>query len=244
MTEWSVELNGDDYILDELATNFDSSPCIVSFDEGQSRYFLKLSAFERAANVSEIREAAESELVTLEGALSLSNRPLREPLRLGAVHSIDEGGRRQLFVTCSSGIRTAAFGQAVVTDGQGNVVTPPPAQRRLLQLAKLIAERERVAKVSRLMREPDFETWTGLYRVFEVVCADVGGNSGLRDWVSEQSIKRFTRTANHPLAAGDGARHGHSNQDPPPRPMNLSEAIAWLTGLVRCWVEHCLSEQG
>lgn len=243
MTEWSIELHGDRHVLDELAANFDSSPCTILFDEGQDRHFLRLSAFESATDVIEVRQAAENELDTLTGALSLSGRSMRDPLRLGAVHSIDEGGRQQLFVTCSSVMSVAAFGHAVVVDALGNVITPPPDQRRLVQLAKLIGESDSVAKVSRLMRESDFATWTGLYRVFEVVSADVGGRDGLRDWVSERSIERFTRTANHPLAAGDGARHGHSNLEPPPRPMSLSEAHAWLIGLVCSWVELRLVEQ-
>ena len=154
------------------------------------------------------------------------------------MHCVDESGHKQVHVTCSSSIRMSATAHAVLADAKGNLITLPPEQRRLVRLRSLIIESENVAKVSRLVQEPDFETWVGLYRVFEVIFHDVGGSRGLHDWVSERSIARFKRSANHPVAAGDGARHGHSEEEPPSVPMSLPEAQAWVLGIIHCWVER------
>lgn len=242
MTDWSVELLGERHVLDALCSAFDSSPLIVSFDESQGRHFLVLPSLNNVTDVSEVRLAAETTVASLAGALFFDGRTFLEPLRVGAVHSVDENGHKQVFVTCSSEMRLTVVARVAILDSDGNVIQGLPEHRRLSRLQLLIAKNENVAKVSRLAQEPDFGTWVGLYRVFEVIFQDAAETQGLRDWVSKRSITRFSRSANHPVVAGDAARHGHSDEEPPPQPMTLLEAQAWLKGLLHCWIEHRLAE--
>lgn len=242
MTDWSVELLGERHVLDALRLAFNSSPLIVSFDESHGRYFLVLPSLSNVTDVNEVRLVAETAVASFAGALFFDGRTLLEPLRVGAVHSVDENGHKQVYVTCSSGIRLTAAAHVAILDSDGNVIPELHKDRRLSHLQLLIAKNENIAKVSRLAQEPDFGTWVGLYRVFEVIFQDAVGTQGLRDWVSRRSTIRFCRSANHPLVAGDAARHGHSDEEPPPQPMTLLEAQAWLKGLLHCWIEHRLAE--
>jgi hypothetical protein len=76
--------------------------------------------------------------------------------------------------------------------------------------------------------------WVNLYKVYEIVRsrADVKSSG----WASDNELTRFTRTANHPDAAGQGARHGRMSADPPPKPMSLSEADALVGRIVIAWL--------
>jgi hypothetical protein len=76
--------------------------------------------------------------------------------------------------------------------------------------------------------------WVNLYKVFEIVQqrVDIKENG----WASDNEITRFARTANHPEAAGEGARHGRSNKEPPPKPMSLAEADALVERIVIAWL--------
>jgi hypothetical protein len=62
--------------------------------------------------------------------------------------------------------------------------------------------------------------------------ADVKANG----WASDEELNRFTRTANHPEAAGEGARHGRTNTDPPSKPTSLAAADALVGRIVIEWL--------
>ncbi len=56
-------------------------------------------------------------------------------------------------------------------------------------------------------------------------------------WCEGSDLKRFKRSANSVTVAGDDARHGKEWQVPPPNPMSLEEASAYVEQLVRRWLE-------
>ena len=84
----------------------------------------------------------------------------------------------------------------------------------------------------------DAHDWVGLYRLYEVIEADVGGEDKIvkAGWTTKKAIGRFTRTANSPDAIGDAARHGKQSGEPPPNPMDLSEAISLVKVILHNWL--------
>lgn len=46
--------------------------------------------------------------------------------------------------------------------------------------------------------------------------------------VPRAKTRLFIRTANHPKASGDAARHARSNEQPPTNTMPLDEALAMI----------------
>ena len=81
-----------------------------------------------------------------------------------------------------------------------------------------------------------------LYRILEIVKASVGRNGTTvtdAGWATRGQLERFRRTANSPdpKAAGDAARHGHSKQPPPPRPMTLNDARELIRQVVCQWLD-------
>ncbi|MFZ1765098.1 MAG: hypothetical protein WAT68_00280 [Candidatus Nitrotoga sp.] len=127
---------------------------------------------------------------------------------------------------------------AVVTDASGNVITrpsPPPRSAVLLQLAYTD---QAVAKVLRLLSAADAMTWVGLYRLHEVIEADVGGQHKLEKsgWGSTDDFRRFKHSANSVQVGGDKSRHGKEPQVPPKNPMTLAEAEAYGKYIVQAWL--------
>ena len=80
-------------------------------------------------------------------------------------------------------------------------------------------------------------TWRNLYMVLDPVLADVRGEENLKDknWVHSKAIERFKWTANNFRVLGSEARHGTLN-DPPDKPMTLTEAKAMLVSILRGWI--------
>ena len=75
-----------------------------------------------------------------------------------------------------------------------------------------------------------------LYAVFEIAEAALGKSLYASSVVTKAEVSRFTRTANHPLALGDVARHGHSNVEPPQNPMLFDQAHELIRRILRLWL--------
>jgi hypothetical protein len=85
----------------------------------------------------------------------------------------------------------------------------------------------------------DGNVWSNLYKASEIVEDSIGGDSRLlfeNGWCSRSEWRRFRRTANHQEAIGHFSRHARERSEPPPDPMTVNEAKAFVIELVRAWV--------
>jgi len=82
-----------------------------------------------------------------------------------------------------------------------------------------------VAKVFTILAKGLLE-WVDLYRILEIVKKDAGGIDAIAaaGWATKKSIERLKHTSNSPDAIGLDARHGVQDNQPPTRPMAISEA--------------------
>ncbi len=85
--------------------------------------------------------------------------------------------------------------------------------------------------------------WVNLYRVYEVVEAEVSGQGITgKGWASDSEVRRFKHTANHPGVTGFEARHGRMSADPPVEPMAHRDAIRLVKGIVGGWLAEKLGQ--
>jgi hypothetical protein len=97
---------------------------------------------------------------------------------------------------------------------------------------------EQVQRALRLFGAGDRD-WRELYKVLEVIEADVGGPRAIdiAGWADEATLRRFKHTANSLGALGDGARHAAETTQPPQNPMPLEDATAMVRDVLRSWIE-------
>jgi len=240
--DWQVQIGGLQADLEHLALHFTAPPQRVFQDQGGGGYIYESSGFAPCNAAEEVGSVAEQELVVLSGALKLALRSM-EPLKRGAVYRQRSGGGRDVWVFISETIPIRVAGGDVtvtVTGADGKVVTRPSPPPKTLLFAQIAARDPAVAKVLRLQVAPDSDSWVGLYRIYEVIAHDLGGEESFKQvgWGSPQDLKRFTHSANSVAAAGDAARHGRERTDPPKRPMSLEEAIAYIGYVVQSWLSY------
>jgi len=79
--------------------------------------------------------------------------------------------------------------------------------------------------------------WFSLYRAYEIVADRFGGKDGLTKCglCSKNEVSRFTNTSNHQEAIGAFSRHARLKTEPPSNPMDIDEAIRFVSALVRLW---------
>lgn len=99
----------------------------------------------------------------------------------------------------------------------------------LWPLVDLAVDTPRVLEALREFREP--AAWDALYRVFEIVRDDVGGEIQRAGWATKAEQERFKQTAN------SLDRHAKGVVPPPKKPMTLPEGADFVRKVLRRWIE-------
>lgn len=237
---WQVQIQGSASDLEHLARHFTLPPAIIVKDDRGGGYLYESIAFAACSTSGDVLAVADEELSVLSGVLKLT-RDSHEPLHTDAVYRLNSAGGRDVFVHITETLQIRCeVGEitVTVTDSQGNVVTRPSPPPRTVLLAGLATIDVAVAKAMRLLSAPDSKSWVGLYRLHEVIEADVGGERALkkRGWGSARDLKRFKHSANSVTVAGDAARHGKELELPPTHPMSEGEAIAYANYVLQAWL--------
>lgn len=240
MTIWQVQLEGDARDLEFLETIFSTGPSKVLRDALGPGYLYESDLFHRCCTSEEVGQLAEEELAVLSGILKLE-RGAREGLRHGAIYRPNPNGGRDVFVRIRDSLQLrieAGAVTVVVADAAGNTLNVPSPPTRASVLLQLAAADAAIAKVLRLLSAPDAMGWVGLYRIFEVIEGDVGGQHKLerQSWGSAADLKKFKHSANSVKVGGDKSRHGKEPQVPPKNPMTLPEAEGYVGYIVRAWL--------
>lgn len=239
-SDWLVQIQGSTSDLEHLARYFNAPPKRVFKDTRDAGFLYQSVSFAACSTSAEVLALADQEFAVLSGVLRFT-RESREPLRSGAVYRQNSSGGRDVFVHIRERLQLRMeLGEVTVTvtDRDGNVLTRPTPPPRTVLLAQLAESDAAVAKALRLNAEEDAKSWVGLYRIYEVVEADVGGQDALkkRGWGSAHDLRRFKHSANSVTVAGDSARHGKESEQPPKDPMTPDEAAAFVGCLIQSWL--------
>ena len=238
--QWKVQIQGGESELDYLSRHFSTPQICICMDNESGSHVLCCDTFEPCSTSEAVFHLANEQLVILSGILRLT-RDSSQMLRTGAVYRRHADGHREIIVRISEGVQARAECGVLtvsVTDAFGNLVAhqPPPAEHAVV-IATLARSDVSVAKAMRLLAT-DSKDWVALYRMCEVIEADVGGDATFREhcWGSAKQMRRFKHSANSVVVAGDAARHGKENGLPPSNPMSIDEANAYVNYVLHAWL--------
>lgn len=236
---WEVSVQGRDSDLRYLARHFTAPPVVVVKQDDQDGYVLRLDEFSGCNDDGEVLAAADRQIVRLSGIIKI-RRGTGDSIRAGHVLRRHPGGRKDVFVRLEGAVVRCEVGVVGVgvSDSEGRPVPQPVVASREERLFALCCGDPAVDKLARLMAAADSESWVGLYRRYELIEADSGGQRALeaRDWCASADFGRFRHSANSVTVAGDGARHGKETTAPPSKPMTLEEANAFVCDLMEKWL--------
>lgn len=231
--KWEVIVVGDEHDLLQLQEAFKSPN--MNIQRSEDRWILNSTSLDTITDHNEVSEKGQELLDIISGASKLTIG-LRTPLTVEYVILRNEDGSGHIFVTVNDTIRIRDQVSITLTDASGEVVYE---SRPADQVPTWIEVAQRDAKVSRVLKllgTKDLD-WVNLYRIYEIIKDDIGDlvSSG---WTSKTILSRFTGTANSPAIIGDEARHGVPLSEKPMKlpSMSLSEARAFITGVVHNWI--------
>jgi hypothetical protein len=238
---WEVQLLGDSSDLEHLERCFGAGTRIVRADQQNAGHLYWSSTFEGCSQSEQVLKIASDDLVVLSGILKLVGHS-HQNLRTGAVYKHRPDGNRDIYVHLSDSIHVHARAGDIsvsITNLDGNLVQQPNPVPRTVAISALTVQDASVEKVMRLFASAEARTWVGLYRIYEVIEGDVGGEYAMRKlaWISESDLKRFKHSSNSVTVAGDAARHGKELNNPPSDPVTREEVTAFVILIIHAWLE-------
>lgn len=243
MRTWKVRLLGNATDLEILAKDIASGPFRVRC-EGEEGYFYESDSLEQLQSYSEVKAQASIEITHLAGLVKLYYGS-SVGLDLDAVYRNNDNGTRTIHIDIVERIQIRDFMDIKVIRADENGILQEVAEVPTTSVASRISAAQElaaldgsVAKVLRLLGAKDAMTWVGLYRIFEVVEQDAGGQHALekKPGVDAVLLKRFKHSANSPHVGGDSSRHGSEKSDPPKESIDIGRASSFVKQLVKDWL--------
>ncbi|NEB01227.1 hypothetical protein [Streptomyces sp. SID13726] len=238
-----AKLEGHTFDLDALVELFREGDPRVSKEEGG--YYLNSAELGGLMdNGGRLFEAATNLLQRVTGVARVLDSSFR-PVSLPGIFVEDDGTgnrRRHHIVQADTAVvRSKAYGVVLsVSDGQSPPCQPPPPSPPegppYMQLASSHVDVAETLEI--LGRSSVSLTWVDLYKVYEIVRGNVGGDKQLKatQWVSGGDLSAFTASANRPDVSGSEARHARATGTGlPKRTMTLAEGEAFVRSLVLAW---------
>jgi hypothetical protein len=227
---WAVGLLGGDWELSEISPYLTETVRVTRADDG---WELSSDAFADTTDAETVRALAQ-EIVALVNGLASIWLDDPQPLRVGNVRRYRPDGSKDAWVFPEPVVvRARVFTPSVLING---VASPARSWSDDLDLA---GQHIKVQAVLAFLGGT--VTWHDLYAALEVILEDerTGGREGVTEWagVSENRLRRFTRTANSYSAIGTAARHG-PRFVAPPRPLEMSQARALINEIARKWLDQ------
>jgi hypothetical protein len=224
MPKWSVTLSGDLTALRALVA------LGVGVTEEGDAFVLRSPDLDALDDAGAVHQRAVERVEVFKGLSRIMAGDTKpRAIDVGGL-AREDGGRRDYFLVCGTGEYTIQGSRADLK-GPGD---PPTSQ---YPAWAALADRDgAVRQALRLFAsEP---SPVNLYRVFEVVRADAGGEDKIvqNGWTTKKQIGRFRHTMNSVAALGDEARHGVEPTTPPIDPMSISEARDFITHLLERWL--------
>jgi len=215
MKEWLIRLKGGKSSLENLSKL--GLPVGWSVTEDDGNYYLRSANFNSLANAGDVRVHANGFLEAIRAALGFK-LGYPQAIEVDAVIGVEENGTREHSAQLTA-----------------NAVIAGTLDDSIESLIPLAIQDKNVRDALRFFPE---QNWVNLYKIYEIVRDDVGGDDKVvkNGWATKNEIKRFTQTAQSRDALGDAARHASAKFKSPSKPMSLSEAMSLIKIVLENWL--------
>jgi hypothetical protein len=228
---WKVKLEGEKKGLKQLSDSFDETPRIFEEDE---EYYLWSSKFEQLNESGDVKEVGEKIVKMVRHLGDLDSLSVKGLNTSHVVEIKEDGSERRIAHLSASATTVSAASVRISINGE----KLPPRAESTYEYTQLALENDKVQELIQLRDNGD--RWANLYRIYEYIQANVEADDSIveQGWWSQSEKDLFKRTANSSEAIGCEARHGDDRVPAPSDPMDHSEAVSLIDGLINDWLKH------
>jgi hypothetical protein len=226
---YRVRVLGDAHALDVISKRL---PTPIKLLKEGDEYWLEAPSIDAEASPGEAQAAASKLVTYIRGAMRIAHVRSSSPVEVNAVRVYDSSGKgvsHHVFAGTAGAMGMIGGTPATVT-GQASPLPPGT-----IPIDKALTDRSVADALEYLARD---ESWYELYKAFEVVRGDVGGEAAIDGlgWATDTEMERFRRSADNAAVSGYEARHADRGLNPPKNPMTLADASVFISRLVEAWL--------
>ncbi|MBA4141066.1 MAG: hypothetical protein H0X70_11315 [Segetibacter sp.] len=225
MTKTLIELVGETLDIEDLKCSLGASPWQIIKDSDV--FYLTSEILNKFDDTNEVISTGKIFLDLLNGTANIVYINHKN-VTTGSVIKIDENGKRAIHVFVEPLILGSRLGGSLIAKGK-TIPKLTIVEEWLNKAAKYESVRDAIHFFNEI-------TWWNLYKIYEVICEDVGGQHKLKPFLNLSEIKTFTHNADNRRAIGDQARHASKKYDPPKKKLTLDEAYELIKQLFEKWV--------
>ena len=233
MNKWKVRLDGDEFELEELPKNFNTSDLTVIKEDGL--YYLISDDFNSENDQSIILNKADEMVKEINATFKLIN-PSYNLVKIGHVIEQSENGGKIFTVTLNESISIRDKVAISITDIDGVAKEYFP----YLKGSEIVeaASKDNNIKTALSIISENGLTWDVLYKIIELAQIDNSDIMLEEGWITKTQKTLLKRTANSPDALGEQSRHMAQRVDPPDNPMSIDEATKLVKSLLKHWIQN------
>jgi hypothetical protein len=233
MKNWLIQLKGHEFDLQEIVEMFNQP--YLNIIEQDGSFYLKSIELNSLLTDDVVYKKAVELLEILNGIAKLNNTSFQN-VKLDAIVEIDENGRRKSYKYASAKIklRSRVSVTATVVKHNGKI----DSTEKRIDYKPWIDLAKKDVKASQVLKYLLKGDWYSLYKIYEIIREDLGGESNLlqKGWVTRKMLSRFRHTANSEAVLGEHARHTGYKHKPPKDPMSKPEALNIINTIVKEWL--------
>lgn len=231
---WTAYVQGRHGDLSLLTKMFSDDELSFEADE-DGNYVMRSAKFDGMTEATDVRAAAARLMDAVNGVAAVRN-PGFQPVALTG--QVRDGNDQHTHVVDVDPVTVVSIASPVVVLTDGAKPPPPPSET---DFAALALRDPNVAEALRYLRAD--ADWYALYKIYEVVRDDLGGQRALMasGLAGPNALDTFTESANRSEISGDAARHARLGGQPSGRSTDLVSARHLIRALVEAWMVNKLT---
>lgn len=229
-----ARLEGHSFDLDAVEHLFRTGDPQVAQDE-DGYYLTSPSLDPHFRDSTRLQDTAMSLLNQVNGAARVHDAGFR-PVRLVGRYSDGTNAHHVVVVADTAEARDHVFAAALVVNG-APAPEQPPQGPKYLDVAKREPDAAEVLRI--LGKDIAALSWFDLYKVYEIVRDNVGGNKNTlvqNGWITQSELLGFVNSSNTASISRDDARHARGTPQSADT-MDVTQARDVISRLVRHWFD-------
>ena len=219
-----AELIGDKLDIEDLQSGLSSINWTITKDE--DKYYLNSELLDELSDNREIVSKAGEFLDIINGGANVlySNH---ERVKVGNLKIIKDNGANHVLITGTARIKLKSRLRETLTT---NTENDQPIIETWLDKSQTNQD---IRDVLHFFNEI---TWWNLYKIFEIIRDDAGGQKGLYKLADRNELKHFSQAAQSRELLGDKARHASKKYKAPLVDLTIDQGTDIIARLFRNWV--------
>lgn len=223
-----IQLTGERIDIQDIQFGLNTSSWkIIEETDG---FYLNSPELDKLNDNAEIISKAKQFLDVANGAANIFHQDHKH-VGIGAIKQKNDKGGYNISISLSSTIQFRSRLRGTLTTN-----LDPSSNLIVTTIEDWIEKADKYESVRDTLHFFNEITWWNLYKIYEIINDDVGGQERLYKLIPKSELRLVTQAAQSRELLGEHARHASKKYKPPATPVTINQAHATIKKLFENWI--------